>query len=89
DGSRIVAEISVTPLRNDAGEITSYLTMAQDVTGRRQAETQLQHLARHDALTGLPNRSWLQEQLKSALAMAQRSGGVMALLFIDLDRFKK
>lgn len=89
DGSRIVAEISVTPLRNDAGEITSYLAMAQDVTGRRQAETQLQHLARHDALTGLPNRSWLQEQLKSALAMAQRSGGIMALLFIDLDRFKK
>jgi diguanylate cyclase (GGDEF)-like protein/PAS domain S-box-containing protein len=89
DGSRIVAEISITPLRNDGGEITSYLAMAQDVTGRRQAETQLQHLARHDALTGLPNRSWLQEQLKSALAQAQRAGSTLALLFIDLDRFKK
>lgn len=89
DGSRLIAEVQVTPLRGDDGAVSSYLVMAHDVTDRRQAENQLQHLALHDALTGLPNRSWLLDQLKAALGHAQREGSTPALLFIDLDRFKK
>ena len=51
-------------------------------------QEELQHLAQHDMLTGLPNRRYLQERLAQALAQAQRGGRRLALLFIDLDRFK-
>ena len=89
DGQPLIAELSVTELRNEHGQLTGYLAMAQDVTSRREAEQQVQHMARHDALTGLPNRNMLQEQLKHSLAHAERDGTAMAMMFIDLDRFKK
>jgi len=89
DGSHLVAEILVTELRNEFGVLTGYLAMAHDVTSRREAETQLQHMALHDALTALPNRNMLQEQLKACLNIAERDHGNMALMFLDLDRFKK
>ena len=89
DGSFIVTEITVTELRDERGELTGYLTMAYDVTSRREAEHQLQHMAQHDALTSLPNRTMVQEQLKYAMALAERQGHPMALMFLDIDRFKK
>lgn len=89
DGTPLVAELSVTELRNEHEQLTGYLAMAQDVTSRREAEQQVQHMALHDALTGLPNRNMLQEQLKVSLSAAEREGGLMAMMFLDLDRFKK
>ena len=89
DGSSLMAEIQVTELCNDYGARTGYLLMAHDVTARHEAEHQLQHMALHDALTTLPNRNMLQEQLKACLSIAQREQGHMAMMFIDLDRFKK
>jgi diguanylate cyclase (GGDEF)-like protein/PAS domain S-box-containing protein len=89
DGRSLVAEISVTVLSDESGTLTGYLAMAQDVTSRRDAEDQLQHMALHDALTALPNRNMLQEQLKACMGIAERDGHVMALMIIDLDRFKK
>ncbi len=89
DGSFIVTEITVTELRDEQGLLTGYLTMAYDVTSRREAEHQLQHMAQHDALTSLPNRNMLQEQLKHCMALAERQGHPMALMFLDIDRFKK
>jgi diguanylate cyclase (GGDEF)-like protein/PAS domain S-box-containing protein len=66
-----------------------------DVTGRRAVETQLlerhqklDHLANHDALTGLPNRLFLAANLPQAIKRAQQDGSVLAVLFLDLDRFK-
>src|SRR5207237_9090420 len=53
-----------------------------------QIQRQLQHLANHDALTGLPNRSLLLDRLQQAIAYANRLGGEVAVLLIDLDRFK-
>ena len=89
DGSHLVAEILVTELRNELGNLTGYLAMAHDVTLRREAENQLQHMAMHDALTALPNRNMLQDQLKTCLAQAERDGRHLAMMFLDLDRFKK
>ncbi len=89
DGRRIVAEISVTILKDEAQQMTGYLAMAHDVTSRTEAEQQLQHQAQHDALTGLPNRNMVQEHLKTALQTCEREGSHLALMFLDMDRFKK
>ena len=89
DGSFLVAEITVTELRNEYGQLTGYLAMAYDVTSRRDAEHQLEHMAQHDALTALPNRNMLQEQLKTCMGLAERHGHHMAMMFLDVDRFKK
>lgn len=89
DGTVIVAELLVNVLTDEAGNRTGYLAMAHDVTQRRMAEDQLQHVAMHDALTALPNRNMLQEQLKSSLQQAERDGFNLAMMFLDLDRFKK
>lgn len=89
DGHFIVTEITVTELRNEYGQLSGYLAMAYDVTSRRDAEHQLQHMAQHDALTALPNRNMLQEQLKTCMTLAERQGHHMAMMFLDVDRFKK
>lgn len=89
DGTSLMAEILVTELSNEYGARTGFLLMAHDVSARHEAEHQLQHMALHDALTSLPNRNMLQEQLKACLNIAQREKGCLALMFIDLDRFKK
>jgi diguanylate cyclase (GGDEF)-like protein/PAS domain S-box-containing protein len=59
-----------------------------EIVERRQAEARVHHMAYHDALTGLPNRALLSDRLDRALQGAQRDGRKLALLFIDLDRFK-
>ncbi|WP_051221680.1 putative bifunctional diguanylate cyclase/phosphodiesterase [Conexibacter woesei] len=75
-------------LRNDAGTITAVLRSGEDVTERRRAEAQVAYLAYHDALTGLPNRAQLEEQLRLDLVRARRSGEAVALVCFDLDNFK-
>ncbi|WP_171070122.1 EAL domain-containing protein [Methylobacterium terricola] len=62
-----------------------FVTVHEDVTAAKRAEAQIVHMARHDALTGLPNRALLQEGLAEALA---QGGGATAVLCLDLDRFK-
>ncbi|MGB0684443.1 MAG: diguanylate cyclase domain-containing protein [Magnetovibrionaceae bacterium] len=60
-----------------------------EIGERKRAEEQLRHAATHDALTGLPNRSLVMDRLGQAVLHARRSGTMVALLFIDLDRFKQ
>ncbi|HVO51856.1 MAG TPA: EAL domain-containing protein [Thermoanaerobaculia bacterium] len=59
-----------------------------DITDRKRAEEEIEHLAYHDALTGLPNRKCLKDHMDLALAQSQRTGASLAVLFLDLDRFK-
>jgi diguanylate cyclase (GGDEF)-like protein/PAS domain S-box-containing protein len=74
---------------DEEGKLASILSLAEDVTARVDAEEQLRQAAVHDALTGLPNRNSLAARLEHAIMRVNRSGDRLALLFIDLDRFKK
>ena len=71
------------------GTVASILSLVADVTARVEAEEQLRQAAVNDALTGLPNRNSLAARLEHAIMRVNRSGDRLALLFIDLDRFKK
>jgi diguanylate cyclase (GGDEF)-like protein len=64
------------------------LVLVEDISRRKRVEDELRHLAGHDALTGLPNRIMLLDRLSQAIAYAKRAGHIVAVMFIDLDRFK-
>ncbi len=67
---------------------TLRLIVVRDITARRQAQARIEFMAMHDTLTQLPNRVYLMERLDSVLALARRHQGSVAVLFLDLDRFK-
>ena len=71
-----------------AGVLVGYDGMNEDISARKVAEERVQYLAYYDALTDLPNRTLLQDRLSKALASARRQKDKVALLFLDLDRFK-
>lgn len=66
----------------------SKVLAVRDLTNAKAAQRQIEHLARHDGLTGLPNRTLLKERLDHAIALSKRTGEPLALLALDLDRFK-
>ncbi len=78
----------ISVLRNVAGEITHFVAVKEDVTERKNYESQLEHQANYDALTELPNRNLSQDRLGQALSFARRHGRDLAVMFIDLDHFK-
>jgi diguanylate cyclase (GGDEF)-like protein/PAS domain S-box-containing protein len=78
----------VSVVRDKDGRITGLRGLMVDITAIKEAERKLVQLASYDELTGLPNRSLLQDRLRQSMAQADRSGGMVALLFVDLDRFK-
>ncbi|AXE36371.1 EAL domain-containing protein [Chromobacterium phragmitis] len=80
--------LSITAIRDAAGDCLHYVAVFSDITQRKQAEERLHFLANHDALTSLPNRTLFLEKLQGAAERAERGGQRLALLFIDLDRFK-
>src|ERR1700730_15819085 len=86
DGSVFPAEVCLTALTL-SGRPTLLATV-RDITDRKAAEERVRYLAYYDALTGLPNRTLLQDRLAKALASARRRKDKLALLFLDLDRFK-
>ena len=88
DGRQRIVHIEAEPEFNDHGQGAGYSGILQDVTDRRQAEDKIRQLANFDALTGLPNRRQLIWRAEKALEQARRMQHQMALLLIDLDRFK-
>ena len=79
---------SKVPMRDAAGQVIGIVGISRDVTDRKRAEAQIQHMAHHDPLTGLPNRTLLMHRLGQAIAKAQRDGTSLAVVFVDLDKFK-
>jgi diguanylate cyclase (GGDEF)-like protein/PAS domain S-box-containing protein len=79
---------SLSAVRNDAGETTHFVTAFSDISPILAAEQQLDHLAHHDPLTGLPNRLLFDDRFEHALSQAERQKQKCLLLFIDLDDFK-
>jgi diguanylate cyclase (GGDEF)-like protein len=76
------------PQRDAYGDIVALCGIAQDITDRKLVEKRVQFLAYYDSLTGLPNRTLLQDRLAQAIAGAHRRNEHAAVLFLDLDRFK-
>ncbi len=81
-------EARIAPVKDTAGNITHYVAIKLNITDRKQAQERLVYMATHDVLTQLPNRGLFFDRVNQALELAKRHGAKLALLFIDLDRFK-
>lgn len=88
DGGLSAQFVSISVIRNNAGEITNYSGIYNDNTERKKIEEKMEILAHYDALTSLPNRALLQDRLELAMAGAVRNKYQLALMFLDLDHFK-
>ncbi|CAN7555074.1 EAL domain-containing protein [Pseudoduganella sp. LjRoot289] len=89
DGGLFPGWLSLTTIRDSADRVSNYMGMLSDITDRKRSEDHTRHLAEHDFLTDLPNRVLLLDRLSLALAAARRNHTMLAILFIDLDRFKE
>jgi diguanylate cyclase (GGDEF)-like protein/PAS domain S-box-containing protein len=89
DGSESAIEDSIAAIHDKDGRITGAVMVFRDVSEARAVELKLSHLAQHDGLTELPNRTLLTDRLNHAIALARRHKRQLAVLFIDLDRFKQ
>ena len=89
DGERRAALASLGAVRNETDRITHYVGIATDITTQKATEQRIERLAYYDALTALPNRALLTQRAELALALATRHGETLAVLFLDLDRFKE
>ena len=88
-GGRIIhCEWYNTPLVGADGKLSAFASLVHDVTERLNTERTIHYMAHHDALTGLPNRRLMQDRLNQAIMAARRKQRHVAVLFLDLDRFK-
>ncbi|WP_254795488.1 bifunctional diguanylate cyclase/phosphodiesterase [Arsukibacterium indicum] len=81
--------LAVAPIRDDIGTLLNYVCAMQDISFIKQSQKQMEHLAYYDILTGLANRSYFRDQLRKAIAMSHRGYYNFALLYFDLDEFKR
>ncbi len=88
DGDVYPLWLALTAIRDKEGNTSQYVGLFNDITEQKQNEEQIRHQAYHDFLTGLPNRLLFNDRLKQAMALAQRMNEKLAIMFIDLDRFK-
>ncbi|KQL44766.1 hypothetical protein AN963_25725 [Brevibacillus choshinensis] len=84
----IWTESKINPIIDEEGNVSSLILVTRDITERKQSEETIHHLAYHDALTDLPNRRMYVQQLTKEIMQAKRFQSNMAVLFLDMDRFK-
>ncbi len=87
-GERYPEWLSITAVKNKQNKILEYVAISSDMTTRKQAENRIRYQANYDPLTDLPNRNLFMDRLRQGISRARREGTMLALLFIDLDRFK-
>jgi diguanylate cyclase (GGDEF)-like protein/PAS domain S-box-containing protein len=88
EGDACYTEQTITAVRDPEGRLRHLVATGRDITERMDNQRRLAYLAHHDTLTGLPNRVLMFDRLDHALARAERKDGMVALLFMDVDRFK-
>jgi len=81
-------QITITAVKGSTGQVTHFVAVLRDITRRKQLEKEVAQLAFHDTLTQLPNRRLFNDRLGQSLSRAQRAQASLALMFIDLDKFK-
>ncbi|WP_275096049.1 putative bifunctional diguanylate cyclase/phosphodiesterase [Sedimenticola hydrogenitrophicus] len=89
EGDELPVSLVVLARHNPQGELEDLSIIARDISERKRFEAELQHRATHDALTSLPNRYFLIDRMTSALERARRHDSCVAVLFLDLDNFKR
>lgn len=80
--------LTITSVPDEHGATSQYVAVFSDISSIKQSQTQLEHLAHHDPLTDLPNRTLFEDRLEHAIATAKRENRHLAVMFLDLDRFK-
>lgn len=88
DGSLYYEEKTITPIKDKQGEITYYVATGKDISERIKVQERLQFMATHDDLTDLPNRTLLRDRLLHAINKSERDVRKVAVLFLDMDKFK-
>src|SRR6185436_19928022 len=88
DGRIVWVQLTVSLIPGSRGAERFTIGMMEDITSRKQAEARVEYLATHDDLTDLPNRNLMHDRIEQAIARARRSQMEIALLYLDLDRFK-
>ncbi|SFV06957.1 putative bifunctional diguanylate cyclase/phosphodiesterase [Pseudoduganella namucuonensis] len=82
-------DLAITPVRAESGEVTHFIGVINDVTALKQRTSHLEHEVNHDPLTGLANRNLLWDRLEQALHTAQRNKTLVAIILVDLNKFKQ
>lgn len=88
NGELFWEEASISPIKDDQGTITHFVALKEDITERKRSEQVIWHQAHHDHLTGLANRQLFRQRLETGIAQSDEGGHTLALLFMDLDKFK-
>ena len=88
NGELYLEWLTVSAVRDNDGAVTHHAAVFSDITKLKESQDKLDHMAHHDPLTALPNRLLFQDRLQHALLRAARDGEQLAIVFIDLDRFK-
>ncbi|WP_337842622.1 EAL domain-containing protein [Rheinheimera sp.] len=86
---KLWVSLAIAPIRDEKGELSNYVCAMQDISFIKESQRKMEQLAYYDVLTGIANRSYFRDQLRKAIAMASRGYYHFALLYFDLDEFKR
>ncbi len=88
NGELFWEQVSISPLKNEEGIITHFVAVKENITNRKESDALLSYQANYDALTSLPNRFLAMDRLRQAIHLCEREAERVAVMFIDLDKFK-